>query len=1181
MSDRDVVIRINVETAAGRRALKALGVDVDGTSRKVHGVGPAADGAQRKVVELGSAGTAALSRMGGAGDAVAQMLTGGIALGAGVAATAIAGTGVRTRMEFDQTAAELQAITGIMGRDLAVLSETALDASILTGQSARDQVEAYKLIASNMDVPREQLQAMGADVVTLAVAAGTDLPLAANVATNTLNQFGLAADQTGRVVNVLAAGAKKGAAEVPDLADSLREAGTTAAGANVPLEATVGAIEVLAQNALKGSQAGTGLRNVITILDTETRKLADNGIAGVNLQGDGLTRTLQRLEPLLDNSAGLVNVFGRENLNAARILIQNAAAVDTMTTAVTGTNVAHEQAEIQADTLTGDLDKLRAAWKALLIDGSGPLNENLRELVQTGVSVLSFLRDNWDALEAGVKVILIATAAHKSYQIAQALATSGAVQMQMALGAKSTAAAINAAAVTGARRAMLSFSAAVRANPIGLIVGVLATATAAYVTLRQNTADATSEFRQQRAEVEALTDSIEMLSATAAASRAETARSMRAELSQQMAALNAEREQLQERRDALNTDVELGRVGPALMDKLQASRIDARLEQIRAARVEIGDQMRLADLAVRDATLQMERAQQAIDAAQASVGSTRTAPSPAAAPSSTAPSSTAPSSTRDTRPDDEARIQGEIRDLRAATITATRVDEEELARHRFAMAKERAAQFRQDADERARLIVDETEREVQLALNAFNETGVLYNLETARIEEVKQFAVQAANERYEAEAERIAREMKGRDKAALRQAALDAARTERDHAIDVATHAAIEDQTRAEREQAAARDEYAARRRQLLDDHAAAEHASMRESQEAAREAARQAVDDYERAEEEKRQADEETHRQRMDNLYEYADGVSEVLGRAVSLYNALMARQRETLRQQTEAEAEAMRESQETEQERFDEQAERDAAAHEQQIANIQAQMQADGVSAGQRQALENQLRRAQQQSADARRRNELAAERLREQHADAEAARVAEAERQDLALRRRQAKAERAQALFEIAVQTALAVVEALPNIPLSIVVGAAGALQAGTVLATPLPAYAVGTDSAAGGLALVGERGPEIVDIPRGASVLTNARSEQLAAAVNSLNRAGGAAPRAIVQSDPALRDEVSRLRSELARQTAALGGRLDVLADVVSDERARPALIAPQQASEALADFDDRQTRLGHA
>ena len=92
-------------------------------------------------------------------------------------------------------------------------------------------------------------------------------------------------------------------------------------------------------------------------------------------------------------------------------------------------------------------------------------------------------------------------------------------------------------------------------------------------------------------------------------------------------------------------------------------------------------------------------------------------------------------------------------------------------------------------------------------------------------------------------------------------------------------------------------------------------------------------------------------------------------------------------------------------------------------------------------------------------------------------------------------QARNQKTLTLFEIAVNTASAVVEALPNIPLSITVGALGALQAAVVAAQPIPEFARGVTNFSGGMAVVGEQGPEIVRLPRGSDVVPNRPSMQI--------------------------------------------------------------------------------------
>lgn len=94
----------------------------------------------------------------------------------------------------------------------------------------------------------------------------------------------------------------------------------------------------------------------------------------------------------------------------------------------------------------------------------------------------------------------------------------------------------------------------------------------------------------------------------------------------------------------------------------------------------------------------------------------------------------------------------------------------------------------------------------------------------------------------------------------------------------------------------------------------------------------------------------------------------------------------------------------------------------------------------------------------------------------AQAEIERQYEQRRREIA--RREARAQKEQALFNIAINTASAVVSALPNIPLSIVIGALGAAQAAVVASQTIPEYYKGTMNSEGGLAWTQEKGAEII-------------------------------------------------------------------------------------------------------
>ncbi|MCK5605270.1 phage tail tape measure protein [Candidatus Pacearchaeota archaeon] len=87
---------------------------------------------------------------------------------------------------------------------------------------------------------------------------------------------------------------------------------------------------------------------------------------------------------------------------------------------------------------------------------------------------------------------------------------------------------------------------------------------------------------------------------------------------------------------------------------------------------------------------------------------------------------------------------------------------------------------------------------------------------------------------------------------------------------------------------------------------------------------------------------------------------------------------------------------------------------------------------------------------------------------------------EKKQAEIRAKIAKAEKQKALFDIFVNTASGVVKALAalNIPLSILIGATGAIQALAVASRPIPQFATGVINFRGGVAELAEKGTEMV-------------------------------------------------------------------------------------------------------
>lgn len=382
---RKARIILDADTKGARVKIRKLDTDLEQLQKGTAQAGKKFDEAGQKADNFGRAVDVAVGAI--AAVAVAKLTNQLGRLGQQIA---------QIGMQFESQMSDLSAITGIAGDDLERLGDTAQREAARTGVAAQDQIEAYKLLASNLSqMVKEEgvpaLEVLGREVVTLSQAAKTDLATASEAVASSLNVFNLAAEESSRVVNALAAGAKFGAAEVPELSQALAEAGPSAEAANVAMEEVIASIEVLAQNGLRGARSGTQLRNVFGRLQTRAEDLAEEGIEEVNLQTDGFIGTLRKLTPLLEDAAAMEKIFGQENRNAAQLLIQNANAVDQMTQSVTGTNTALEQAGRQMDNTEGDLAKLRETVRGMAIEAWGIYKEEARDAI---VSVNDLLREH-------------------------------------------------------------------------------------------------------------------------------------------------------------------------------------------------------------------------------------------------------------------------------------------------------------------------------------------------------------------------------------------------------------------------------------------------------------------------------------------------------------------------------------------------------------------------------------------------------------------------------------------------------------------------------------------------------------------------------------------------------------------------------------------------------------------
>lgn len=298
------------------------------------------------------------------------------------------------RNKLEESQAGLKALTGLDDENIAWLTEQAKTLSttmtkegLRVRQSAAEILDAFMLVGSakpELLGDKEALKQVTEEAMRLQAAA-KDITLneAVDSLTLSLNQYGAAADQASRFTNVLAAGSQAGSANIASQAKAIRNAGTAAASANVPIERTVALIETLAYRGIKDEVAGTGLKKFFLVLQT--------GADETNPKIVGLDKALENLKNKNMDAGAIKKMFGEEGYNTASVILQNTEMVKDFTAAVTGTNVAYEQAAINSDTAQARLEQARNKMKLAAIDLGEKLNPALAVSTNMLTNVIKIL----------------------------------------------------------------------------------------------------------------------------------------------------------------------------------------------------------------------------------------------------------------------------------------------------------------------------------------------------------------------------------------------------------------------------------------------------------------------------------------------------------------------------------------------------------------------------------------------------------------------------------------------------------------------------------------------------------------------------------------------------------------------------------------------------------------------
>ena len=313
----------------------------------------------------------------------------GVGMSAAVTAplTAIAAKSFNVAADFEQSMAKVVAVSGATGKQFQMLEQDALRLGSATRFTATE-VSGLQLEFAKLGFTSDEITKVTESTLALAQASGSDLARSAEVAGATLRGFGLEAEETQRVTDVMAASFSGTALDMESFAESMKFVAPVAKAAGMSIEETTAMLGTLANAGIKGSQAGTALRRIISELGA-----TGGDVAGAisNLATQGL------------NLADAKDEVGRSAQSALLVLSKG-----TETTAELGAafrdaqGKAQEMAGVMDNTSRGALARMQSAIEGAQIS----MGKVLAPIVERLAGFISDLANKFQQLSPEVKKTL-------------------------------------------------------------------------------------------------------------------------------------------------------------------------------------------------------------------------------------------------------------------------------------------------------------------------------------------------------------------------------------------------------------------------------------------------------------------------------------------------------------------------------------------------------------------------------------------------------------------------------------------------------------------------------------------------------------------------------------------------------------------------------------------------------
>jgi TP901 family phage tail tape measure protein len=330
-------------------------------------------------------------------------------LGIGAGAVGISGlltNSAKKSMDFTAEISNIKALTGMQGADIELIRQRALELGKSTKFSALEAAQGMtELLKAGINV-KDVLGDASQSALDLAAAGDLSLPEAAEIMSTSMNAFKM--NDSTKVANLLAGAANASATDVREMKYALSQVSNVAGGLGLTLDDVSTGLAVFAQNALKGSDAGTSMKTMLQRLIPTTKPaieafekvgLLESDGGSAFYDASGKIKSMEEIAELLHNSMKnfteeqqsvlLNDMFGSDAIRGGLVLIKEGAEgirkMRQEMTKFTASSVALEK----LNNAKGSIEQLRGAFETFQIEVFAPLEPAITKIANAFTDLLS------------------------------------------------------------------------------------------------------------------------------------------------------------------------------------------------------------------------------------------------------------------------------------------------------------------------------------------------------------------------------------------------------------------------------------------------------------------------------------------------------------------------------------------------------------------------------------------------------------------------------------------------------------------------------------------------------------------------------------------------------------------------------------------------------------------------